>query len=69
MLMKIISKKGIAERVIIQSFDFRTLQVIHRDYPTVKTSMLIENYDKRSLTEQLKALGFTPDIYSPAQGY
>ena len=30
--------------------------------------MLIEHYDKRSLTEQLKALGFTPDIYSPALG-
>ena len=68
MLMKIINEKGIAERAIIQSFDFRTLQIIHRDYPTIKTSMLIENYDKRSLTEQLKILGFTPDIYSPAQG-
>ena len=28
--------------------------------------MLIEDYDKRSLDEELKDLGFTPTIYSPA---
>ena len=28
--------------------------------------MLIEDYDKRSLDEQVKALGFVPTIYSPA---
>ena len=28
--------------------------------------MLIEDFDKRTLEEQLKALGFTPTIYSPA---
>ncbi|MEO6720027.1 MAG: glycerophosphodiester phosphodiesterase [Ferruginibacter sp.] len=66
MLMKIINEKGIGERVIIQSFDFRTLQIMHRDYPSIKTAMLIEDYDKRSLQEQIKALGFTPTIYSPA---
>ena len=27
--------------------------------------MLIEAYDKRSLDEQIKALGFMPTIYSP----
>ena len=27
--------------------------------------MLIEDFDKRSLGEQLAALGFTPSIYSP----
>jgi glycerophosphoryl diester phosphodiesterase len=29
--------------------------------------MLIEDYDKRTLDEQVKALGFVPTIYSPAQ--
>jgi glycerophosphoryl diester phosphodiesterase len=28
--------------------------------------MLVEDYDKRSFAEQLKALGFIPTIYSPA---
>jgi glycerophosphoryl diester phosphodiesterase len=27
--------------------------------------MLIEEFDKRSLEEQISALGFTPTIYSP----
>lgn len=65
-LMKLIKSKGIENRVIIQSFDFRTLQVLHKHYPAVRTAMLIEDYDKRTLAKQLKALGFTPTIYSPA---
>jgi glycerophosphoryl diester phosphodiesterase len=66
LLMAVIKDKGIEDHVIIQSFDFRTLQYLHQKYPHTKTSMLIEDYDKRSLDEQLKDLGFTPDIYSPA---
>ena len=64
-LMSIITEKGIGERVIIQSFDFRTLQYLHEKYPLVKTAMLIEGFDKRGLDNQLKALGFLPSIYSP----
>lgn len=64
-LMKVIKSKGIEKRVIIQSFDFRTLQIIHEGYPTIKTAMLIEDYDKRALEEQLSSLGFIPTIYSP----
>lgn len=66
MLMKVINDKGIAKKVIIQSFDFRTLQYLHQHYPSIKTAMLIEDYDKRTLEEQIAALGFTPTIYSPA---
>ncbi len=65
-LMKVILDKHISERVIIQSFDFRTLQIVHAKYPGIKTALLIEDYDKRSLEEQLNQLGFTPTIYSPA---
>lgn len=65
-LMKVINEKGIAERVIIQSFDFRTLQYLRQYYSTIKTALLIEDYDKRSLDEQLNALAFMPAIYSPA---
>ncbi len=66
LLMAVIKEKGIQNMVIIQSFDFRTLQYLHEKYPDIKTAMLIEDYDKRTLDEQLKALGFTPTIYSPA---
>jgi glycerophosphoryl diester phosphodiesterase len=65
-LMSVIKTKGIESRVIIQSFDFRTLQIMHKDYPAVKTAMLIEDFDKRALDEQLNSLGFIPTIYSPA---
>ena len=65
MLMKIINEKGIAERVIIQSFDFRTLKYLHEKYPQMKTAMLIEADDKNSFRKQMKDLGFTPTIYSP----
>jgi len=60
LLIAVVKSKGIEDRVIIQSFDFRTLH-----YPFIKTAMLIEDYDKRGLDEQLKALGFIPTIYSP----
>jgi glycerophosphoryl diester phosphodiesterase len=65
-LMNVIGSEKISNRVIIQSFDFRTLQIIHKRYPAVHTAALIEDFDKRSLEEQLKALGFMPTIYSPA---
>lgn len=66
LLMAVIKEKGIEEYVIIQSFDFRTLKYLHQKYPSIKTAALIEDYDKKELSEQLKELGFTPTIYSPA---
>lgn len=65
-LMKVVHSARITDRVIIQSFDFRTLQVLHKKYPTVKTAALIEEDDKQSLEDHLKTLGFFPTIYSPA---
>ena len=66
LLMAVVNEKGIADQVIIQSFDFRTLQYLHKKYPTIRTAMLVEDFDQRSFKEQLAALGFTPSIYSPA---
>jgi glycerophosphoryl diester phosphodiesterase len=65
LVMSIVSSKGIAERTTIQSFDFRTLQVMNRKYPLIITAALIEDFDKQSLEVQLGKLGFTPSIYSP----
>jgi glycerophosphoryl diester phosphodiesterase len=66
LLMAVIKGASIEDYVIIQSFDFRTLQYLHEHFPGMKTAMLIEDYDKRELDEQIKALGFSPTIYSPA---
>lgn len=67
MLMKVITNTNITDRVIIQSFDRRTLQYLHKKYPSIKTALLIEAIDKNSFRKQLKDLGFMPTIYSPEQ--
>jgi glycerophosphoryl diester phosphodiesterase len=66
LLMAVIKEKNMHYAVTIQSFDFRTLQYLHQHYPKIKTAMLIEDFDKRSLEEQIAALGFKPTVYSPA---
>jgi glycerophosphoryl diester phosphodiesterase len=65
LLMAVIKEKGIEDRVIIQSFDFRTLQYLHQKYPHIKTAALIDAEDRRSLPEIWNSLGFMPTIYSP----
>ncbi len=65
LLMQVIKKKKIEERTIIQSFDVRTLQVIHKKYPSMKTALLIEGFNKKTAAENLDLLGYTPSIYSP----
>jgi glycerophosphoryl diester phosphodiesterase len=65
-IMKVINEKNIQDRVIIQSFDFRSLQYLHEHYPSIKTSLLVEEGpDHLPFAQQLKALGFIPTIYSP----
>ena len=65
LLIAVIQNKKIADRVTIQSFDIRTLQYLHQQYPAIPTVLLIEGDDKRNLQQQLSALGFTPYAYSP----
>ena len=67
LLMAVIKEKQLEERVIIQSFDFRTLKYLHKKYPSIKTAMLIEDSDVNDLEGQLKRLGYTPEYYSPNQ--
>ncbi len=67
MLMNIVIKKGVESRVIIQSFDLRTLQYLHKKYPLIQTALLSEAGNKSSFRKQIKDLGFLPNIYSPDQ--
>jgi glycerophosphoryl diester phosphodiesterase len=64
-LMRVIQTKQLNEKVIIQSFDFRSLQYLYQNYPGIKTAMLVEDTDKRTPGQLLEALAFTPNIYSP----
>ena len=66
LLVAVIQSKKMEDKVIIQSFDIRTLQYLHQQYPNFKTALLIEDFDKKPFALQLKDLGFIPTIYSPA---
>ncbi len=63
LIMKVIKEKKIEKRTIIQSFDSRTLKYLHKNYPRIKTALLVE--DAAGLQEQITKLGFVPTIYSP----
>lgn len=54
---------NILNRVIIQSFDVRTLQEIRKTDPDIRLALLVEN--NLGLNENLNRLGFVPNIYSP----
>jgi glycerophosphoryl diester phosphodiesterase len=68
-LVLVIQEKQISKQVIIQSFDPRTLQYLHEKHPDIRTALLIEDNDSRSLAVQLQQLGFIPSIYSPASNW
>jgi glycerophosphoryl diester phosphodiesterase len=63
LLTAVVREKGIWDRTTIQSFDDRSLQVLHKGYPKISLALLVE--DSVSAEEHIKHLGFTPDIYSP----
>jgi len=65
LLMEVVNRKKISARTIIQSFDERTLQVMHKKYPGIRTAYLIEASEKNSIEQNIARLGFTPSIYSP----
>lgn len=65
LLLDVIYSKKIEKRVTIQSFDIRTLQYLHKKNKYIKTALLVEDFDKKTFTEQIAELGFTPTIYSP----
>ena len=65
LVMEVVEAAGIAKRTTIQSFDKRSLQVIHQQYPMIKTSFLIGAGVKNNLTGIIDELGFLPDIISP----
>lgn len=64
-MMNVIDQHKVTERVVVQSFDIRTLQYLHDKYPEVKISLLIEPAELLSIQNKIKRLGFQPDIVSP----
>lgn len=63
LLLAVVKAKGVQERVIIQSFDPRSLEEVHRLQPALPTALLIDN--AWGLVANLQRLSFQPTIYSP----
>lgn len=63
--MRVIDSRNIAERVVIQSFDIRALQLLHQRHPQYALSCLIDAKEKRDVAELISALGFKPAVLSP----
>lgn len=57
---------GIYGRIILQSFDLRTLVSAHQRYPDLPLAVLVES--ALELPVALDSLGFVPQIYSPYFG-
>lgn len=63
LVMEICNSRNLTNRMNIQSFDLRPLQLIHQLHPKVKLAFLTMN--AKTIAENINDLGFTPDIYSP----
>lgn len=62
LVLEEVSTLSIGDRVIIQSFDIESLQLVKDKAPQLTTALLIQNGN--SVEENIEALGYTPDIYS-----
>lgn len=71
-VLNVVREGGVAARTTIQSFDERALRATHRlrsnqnDEATVRLALLVVQGTADALPEQLEALGFTPEVYSPS---
>lgn len=63
LLLEEVNRLGIVDRTCIQSFDPRPLEAVYQLDADVVVAFLVAELD--SLEQNLKALSFTPTIYSP----
>ncbi|PSQ76015.1 MAG: glycerophosphodiester phosphodiesterase [Bacteroidetes bacterium QH_7_62_13] len=60
-----VTEAGVASRTTIQSFDVRSLEHVHRLNAPVRTAFLVGWAANDGGAENVEALSFLPDIYSP----
>lgn len=65
LVIPIVIENKIEKRTIIQSFDIRPLQYLHKKWPDIRTALLIEEKDTIGFDKQIERIGFVPSIYSP----
>jgi glycerophosphoryl diester phosphodiesterase len=63
LLMGVVGECGISSRLIVQSFDDRTLHYVMEAYPAITIALLIE--DNPDFEANLEKFGSIPNIYSP----
>ena len=63
LVVQAVETSGVKERIVIQSFDPESLQIVRSLDPDIPLVLLVEN--KLTPQENLDKLGFTPAIYSP----
>ncbi|MDN3593716.1 glycerophosphodiester phosphodiesterase family protein [Zunongwangia endophytica] len=63
LVIKTIEDSGIPkERIVLQSFDFRILQYLHKAHPEYRLSALVY---QDGIDKNMEKLGFVPAVYSP----
>ncbi|MES1224339.1 MAG: glycerophosphodiester phosphodiesterase family protein [Bacteroidota bacterium] len=62
LVMKAIKRYHIEQRSTLQSFDVRVLNYLHRTYPSIALSYLVEN--NGDYASALQLLSFSPHVYS-----
>lgn len=65
LLSAVIVNAGISNRTTIQSFDPRSLIILHQNKAPFRLSYLLEATSKKTAAEVIQELGFKPDIISP----
>ncbi|CAL1518421.1 glycerophosphodiester phosphodiesterase family protein [Chitinophaga sp. MM2321] len=64
-LMAVKQLKPLGNRLLIQSFDVRPLQVLHKTHPHIKLGFLTGD-SKKTFEQNMEQLGFTPLFYNPS---
>ncbi|MFP2996092.1 glycerophosphodiester phosphodiesterase family protein [Spongiivirga sp. MCCC 1A20706] len=63
LLVEMVQERRLVDRVTIQSFDIRALEVVHQMNPKISTALLID--ENEAIDLKLKQLSFRPRIISP----
>lgn len=64
LIYNVLKKYNINERILIQSFDTRSLREMHKIDDQLKIGLLVANFTSVKLN--IQKLGFTPYMYNPA---
>lgn len=64
LVIDVLEKENIDDRIILQCFDVETLQIIRSKAPQIRLAYLVEN--AVNVEVNIAKLGFVPEIYSPA---